>query len=41
MITKTIDESSISLMPEEPDDLFALRRIIKNGDRLTGDTHVP
>ena len=38
MITKTIGESSVSLIPEEPDDLFTLRRIIKKGDRLTGDT---
>ncbi len=38
MITKTIDESAVSLIPEEPDDLFTLRRIIKKGDRLTGDT---
>lgn len=38
MITKTIDESSVSLVPEESDDLFMLRRIIKKGDRLAGDT---
>ena len=38
MITKTIDENSVSLIPEEPDDLFVLRRIIKKEDKLTGDT---
>jgi protein pelota len=38
MIIKTIDENSVSLIAEEPDDLFTLRRIIKKGDRLTGDT---
>ena len=38
MITKTIDENSIALIPEESDDLFTLRRIIKKGDKLTGDT---
>ncbi len=38
MITKTIDENSVSLVPEESDDLFMLRRIIKKEDRLVGDT---
>ena len=38
MITKTIDENSISAMPEEPDDLLSLRRIIRKGDRIVGDT---
>ena len=38
MITKPIDENSIALIPEESDDLFTLRRIIKKGDKLTGDT---
>lgn len=38
MITKAIDDSRISVMPEEPDDLLALRRIIKKGDHITGDT---
>jgi protein pelota len=38
MITKPIDENSVALIPEESDDLFTLRRIIKNGDKLTGDT---
>ena len=38
MITKTIDENSVSLIPEEPDDLFVLRRIIKKDDKIIGDT---
>ena len=38
MITKPIDENSVALIPEESDDLFTLRRIIKKGDKLTGDT---
>jgi len=38
MITKKIDENSVSLIPEEPDDLFVLRRTIKKEDRLVGDT---
>ncbi len=31
MITKIIDENSISVIPEDSDDLFNLRRIIKEG----------
>lgn len=38
MIVKTIDENSVALIPEESDDLFTLRRIIRNGDRIVGDT---
>ena len=38
MITKTIDENSISVIPEDSDDLFNLRRIIKEGDIVVGDT---
>lgn len=38
MITKVIDENSISVIPEESDDLLSLRRIIKSGDRIVGDT---
>ena len=38
MITKTIDERSISVIPEESDDLLTLRRIIKIGDRIVGNT---
>jgi len=38
MQTKFLDERTISCVPEESDDLFALRRIIKEGDRVIGDT---
>lgn len=38
MITKIIDENSISVIPEDSDDLFNLRRIIKEGDSVVGDT---
>ncbi|MDH3676700.1 MAG: mRNA surveillance protein pelota [Nitrosopumilus sp.] len=38
MITKIIDENSISIIPEDSDDLFNLRRIIKEGDTVVGDT---
>lgn len=38
MITKTLDDNSISLIPEESDDLLTLRRIIKTGDRIVGST---
>lgn len=38
MITKKIDENTVALIPEESDDLFTLRRVIRNGDRIIGDT---
>ena len=38
MISKVIDENSISVIPEDSDDLLTLRRIIKKGDRMVGDT---
>ena len=38
MITKTIDENSISVIPEESDDLLTVRRIIKPGDKIVGTT---
>ena len=38
MITKTIDDNSISVIPEDSDDLLNLRRIIKEGDKIIGDT---
>ena len=38
MITKILDENTISFIPEEPDDLLTLRRIIKNGDKIIGET---
>ena len=38
MITKIIDNNSVSIIPEEADDLLTLRRIIKKGDKIIGDT---
>lgn len=38
MIRKNVDENVISVIPEDSDDLLNLRRIIKIGDRVTGDT---
>ena len=38
MITKIIDENSISVIPEDSDDLLNLRRIIKGSDKVIGDT---
>ena len=38
MITKIIDENSISVLAEDSDDLLNLRRIIKEDDRVIGDT---
>ena len=38
MIKKIIDENSISVIPEDSDDLFNLRRVIKEGDVVIGDT---
>ena len=38
MITKTIDENSISVIPEDSEDLLNLRRIIKKDNKVIGDT---
>jgi protein pelota len=38
MITKIIDENSISVIPEDSEDLLNLRRIIKKDDKVIGDT---
>ncbi len=38
MIIKKIDDNTVALIPEESDDLFTLRRVIKKGDRIVGDT---
>ena len=38
MITKVIDENSISVIPEDSEDLLNLRRIIKKDDKVIGDT---
>lgn len=38
MISKVIDSNSVSVIPEDSDDLLTLRRIVKKGDRIIGDT---
>ena len=38
MISKVINDNSVSVIPEDSDDLLTLRRIIKKGDRIIGDT---
>jgi len=38
MLTKIIDENSISCIPEDSDDLIILRRVIKKGDKIIGET---
>lgn len=38
MITKIIDDNSILVIPEDSDDLLNLRRIIREGDKVIGDT---
>ena len=36
MITKTIDENLISVIPEDSEDLLNLRRIIRENDKVIG-----
>jgi len=38
MITKILDDNGISFMPEESDDLLTIRRLIKKGDKIIGET---
>ncbi|MDA7960459.1 MAG: mRNA surveillance protein Pelota [Nitrosopumilus sp.] len=38
MITREVDASSVYARPEDPDDLLSLRRAVRAGDRVTGDT---
>lgn len=38
MITKIIDDSTVSFLVEEPDDLLTLRRVIKKQDKIVSDT---
>jgi len=38
MITKAVDDSTVSVIAEDADDLLSLRRAIKEGDRIVGDT---
>ena len=38
MISKVIDDNSVSVILEDSDDLLTLRRIVKKVDRIIGDT---
>lgn len=38
MITKKISDESVSMIPEESDDLFTIRRVVKKGDTIAADT---
>ena len=38
MISKIIDDNSIAIIPEDSDDLLNARRIIREGDKVIGDT---
>ncbi len=38
MITKIIDDTTVSFLVEEPDDLLMLRRVIQKQDRIISDT---
>ena len=38
MNTRTIDDNTISLSPEDSDDLLTIRRLIKKGDKVVGET---
>jgi protein pelota len=38
MITKIIDDTTVSFLVEEPDDLLVLRRVIKEQDKVISDT---
>jgi protein pelota len=38
MITKIVDDNLISVIPEDSDDLLNLRRVIKEDDKVIGDT---
>ena len=38
MISKILDEDTISFIAEESDDLLTIRRLIKNGDKIVGET---
>ncbi len=39
MIKRHVDENAVSVIAEDPDDMLSLRRVIKPGDRVTGDTY--
>jgi len=38
MISKTLDENTVSFIAEETDDLLTIRRLLKKGDKIVGET---
>ena len=38
MISKRLDENTVSFIAEETDDLLTIRRLIKKGDKIVGET---
>ena len=38
MISKTLDDNTISFMPEDSDDLLTIRRLLNPGDKIIGAT---
>ena len=38
MISKTLDENTVSFIAEETDDLLIIRRLLKKGDKIVGET---
>ena len=38
MISKTVDENTVSFIAEESGDLLTIRRLIKKGDKIVGET---
>jgi len=38
MISKALDDNTTSFIPEDSDDLFTIRRLIKKGDKIIGET---
>ena len=38
MITKTLDDNTVSFIAEDSDDLLTIRRLIKEGNKIIGET---
>lgn len=38
MISKILDDNTISLIPEDSDDILTIRRLIKKGNKVVGET---
>ena len=38
MISKRLDENTVSFIAEETDDLLIIRRLLKKGDKIVGET---